>query len=57
MDELLLEQFGLFDNLMIEGGIHASGGALLTEAAADRWRDLSVFTRCVAAVARLLGRG
>jgi nucleoside 2-deoxyribosyltransferase len=46
---LLIEQFGLFDNLMIEAGIVASGGALIVgEIAPDRrWTDLSVFERCV----------
>ena len=46
---LLIEQFGLFDNLMIEAGILASGGALIVEeiAPARRWTDLAVFERCV----------
>jgi nucleoside 2-deoxyribosyltransferase len=45
-DGLQVEQFGLFDNLMIEGGIVDSGGTLIRE---DRngWHDLSVFERCV----------
>jgi nucleoside 2-deoxyribosyltransferase len=48
---MLIEQFGLFDNLMIEAGILASGGKLIVEgiAAEDRWTDLSVFERCVRA--------
>ncbi len=54
LDGLLVEQFGLFDNLMIQGGILASGGALVVEDAADRWQDLAVFERCVAAVAERL---
>jgi nucleoside 2-deoxyribosyltransferase len=57
-DGLLVEQFGLFDNLMIEGGILGSGGTLLTEDArpTQRWRDLTVFERCVKAMAqRLVG--
>ena len=49
-DGLLVEQFGLFDNLMIEGGIAGSGGVLIAENV-DRWGDLSLFERCVAAVA------
>jgi nucleoside 2-deoxyribosyltransferase len=49
-DGLLVEQFGLFDNLMIEGGIIESGGALVREDQ-DRWHDLSVFERCVQAMA------
>jgi hypothetical protein len=50
---LLVEQFGLFDNLMIEGGIAESGGALIT-GDADRWNDLSLFERCVVAAAERL---
>jgi nucleoside 2-deoxyribosyltransferase len=53
-DGLLVEQFGLFDNLMIEGGITESGGALIREDQ-DRWNDLSVFERCVQAAAVTLG--
>jgi nucleoside 2-deoxyribosyltransferase len=53
-DGLLVEQFGLFDNLMIEGGITASGGALIREDQ-DRWNDLSVFERCVQQAATALG--
>ena len=49
---LLVEQFGLFDNLMIEGALAEQGG-LLREAA-DRWRDLTVFERCVAQAAAVL---
>jgi nucleoside 2-deoxyribosyltransferase len=55
-DGLLVEQFGLFDNLMIEGCIADSSGSLVRENA-DRWRDLSVFERCVHAVAAVLGGG
>ncbi|HME22110.1 MAG TPA: nucleoside 2-deoxyribosyltransferase [Acetobacteraceae bacterium] len=48
---MLIEQFGLFDNLMIEAGILASGGVLVVEeiAAERRWTDLSAFERCVRA--------
>jgi nucleoside 2-deoxyribosyltransferase len=53
-DGLLVEQFGLFDNLMIEGGITDSGGALIREDQ-DRWNDLSVFERCVQEAAAALG--
>jgi len=49
-DGLLVEQFGLFDNLMIEGGISDSGGTLIRDDQ-DRWNDLSVFERCVQAAA------
>lgn len=52
-DGLLVEQFGLFDNLMIEGGIAGSGG-VLTAGDAGRWDDLSLFERCVQATAERL---
>jgi nucleoside 2-deoxyribosyltransferase len=52
-DGLLVEQFGLFDNLMIEGGITDSGGTLL-RGDQDRWRDLSVFERCVLTAAETI---
>jgi nucleoside 2-deoxyribosyltransferase len=54
-DGLLVEQFGLFDNLMIEAGITESGGTLICEDQ-DRWRDLSAFERCVQAAAVALAR-
>ncbi len=50
---LLVEQFGLFDNLMIEAAITESGGALVREDQ-DRWNDLSVFEQCVQAAAAAL---
>lgn len=47
-----LEDFGLGDNLMVDGAIAAAGGALdRHDAPADRWRDLTAFTRCVARLA------
>ena len=54
---MLIEQFGLFDNLMIEAGIFASDGALVVEevGAENRWTDLSVFERCVRAAAATAG--
>jgi nucleoside 2-deoxyribosyltransferase len=52
-DGLLVEQFGLFDNLMIEAGITHSGGTLVRDDQ-DRWNDLSVFERCVQAAAAAL---
>jgi nucleoside 2-deoxyribosyltransferase len=53
---MLIEQFGLIDNLMIEGGIAAAGGVLLTadQPAAGRWTDLGLFERCVMELARVL---
>jgi len=55
-DGLLIEQFGLFDNLMIETAIVDSGGSLVLEACdpTDRWRDLSAFERCVRQAAQTL---
>jgi nucleoside 2-deoxyribosyltransferase len=53
-DGLLVEQFGLFDNLMIEAAIKDSGGELLHEDQ-NRWHDLSVFERCIKAAAAALG--
>jgi nucleoside 2-deoxyribosyltransferase len=55
-DGLLVEQFGLFDNLMIEAGITESGGTLVREDQ-DRWHDLSVFERCVQAASAVLSDG
>ncbi len=52
-DGMLVEQFGLFDNLMIEGGVLDSGGSLIREDQ-DRWHDLTVFERCVQAAAQTL---
>jgi nucleoside 2-deoxyribosyltransferase len=52
-DGLLVEQFGLFDNLMIEAAITASGGSLICKDQ-DRWRNLSVFERCVQEAAAAL---
>jgi nucleoside 2-deoxyribosyltransferase len=51
---MAVEEFDLHDNLMLEGGIHASGGSFEVEEvpAERRWRDLTAFTRCVAAAAR-----
>jgi len=55
-DGLLVEQFGLFDNLMIEGGIIDSGGTLVRDDQ-DRWNDLTVFERCVGAAAAAISGG
>ncbi len=49
-DGLLVEQFGLFDNLMIEAGLAAP----LIRDEKDRWRDLTVFEQCVRAAAETL---
>ncbi len=56
-DGLAIEDFALFENLMISCGIEASGGFILADDATERWDDLSVFERCVArAAAWLLSR-
>jgi len=50
--------FELHDNLMLIGGIVASGGCLIAEtpAVAGRYTSLAAFERCVAhAAAKLLG--
>jgi len=52
-DGLLVEQFGLFDNLMIEAAVTDSGGTMVHEDQ-DRWHDLSVFERCIEAAAATL---
>jgi nucleoside 2-deoxyribosyltransferase len=50
---LALEEFGLTDNLMIDGGIRAAGGVLLRHAVpeAERWSNLEAFEACVRALA------
>lgn len=55
-DGMLIEQFGLADNLMIEAGLLGSGGVLVLPEAepADRWRDLTGFERCVCLAANAL---
>ncbi|NOG68909.1 nucleoside 2-deoxyribosyltransferase [Roseicella sp. DB1501] len=54
---MAVEEFDRHDNLMLEGGIVASGGCLVVEEVEPgrRWHDLAGFARCVAAAARLLG--
>ena len=51
-----LEDFGLADNLMVDGGIEASGGAFERQeiAGGDLWRDLTAFERCVRRLAVML---
>lgn len=52
-DGMGLEDFGLADNLMVDGGIAAAGGAFeRQETGGDRWRDLGAFARCVARLAQ-----
>jgi nucleoside 2-deoxyribosyltransferase len=51
---LEIEEFGLADNLMLEGAIAASGGAMVRLPAADPWHDLEPFEACLAEMARRL---
>jgi nucleoside 2-deoxyribosyltransferase len=56
-DGMAIEPFLLHDNLMLAGGIVASGGSIIAEAAphAERYMSLASFERCVAhAAAELL---
>jgi nucleoside 2-deoxyribosyltransferase len=57
VDGMLIEQFGLGDNLMLEAAIVGSGGVLITaDVAPDaRWTNLLVFERCVEAAASMMG--
>ncbi len=50
-----LEDFGLADNLMIDGGIEAAGGAFerIEVARERRWHDLTAFERCCVRLAAL----
>jgi nucleoside 2-deoxyribosyltransferase len=53
-EEMAVEDFGLADNLMIDGGIHEAGGLLVRREVAEsaRWSDLAAFEECVRALAR-----
>ncbi len=50
---LAIEDFGLADNLMLDGGVIEAGFAVEREdvPAASRWHDLTAFTRCVRSLA------
>ena len=52
-DGMEVEDFGLTDNLMLDGGIAAAGGVLVVNPVEDaaRWHDLQGFARCVAYLA------
>lgn len=53
---LEVEDFGLAENLMVEGAITASGGVMLRAEAPLAWNDLSLFERCLMALRhRMLG--
>lgn len=53
---MAVEEFDLPENLMLPGAVDAAGGCWEVQAvpAADRWRDLAAFRRCVARAAALL---
>ena len=55
-DGMAIEAFGLHDNLMLAGGVIASGGCIVAEDAvyAERYTSLAAFERCVARAAAAL---
>jgi nucleoside 2-deoxyribosyltransferase len=55
-DGMAIEPFALHDNLMLAGGIVASGGCIIAEATAhaERYTSLTAFERCVARAAAAL---
>ena len=57
-DGMAIEPFALHDNLMLAGGIIASGGCVFVEAAPDteRYTSLAAFERCAARAAVALLR-
>jgi nucleoside 2-deoxyribosyltransferase len=59
LDGMAIEPFGLHDNLMLIGGVIASGGCIVTEVAphAERYTALTAFERCVIQAAAICPRG
>jgi nucleoside 2-deoxyribosyltransferase len=57
-DGMAIEPFGLHDNLMLAGGIVASGGCIVAEVVphCERYTSLAAFERCVAQAAPELCR-
>lgn len=57
-DGMAIEHFTLHDNLMLAGGVIASGGCIVAEAAphAERYTSLAAFEHCVAHAAAELRR-
>ncbi len=51
---LLIEDFGLHDNLMVDGGVRAGGGRIAAREmpVADRWRDLAAFEEALRTLLR-----
>ena len=54
-DGMVIEPFELHDNLMLAGGVLASGGCLITETTppTERYTSLAAFERCVARCGRI----
>ncbi len=48
---LEVEEFGLAENLMVEGAIAAGGGLMLRAETRLAWTDLSLFEACIAHIA------
>lgn len=57
-DGLAIEDFGLRDNLMLDGALHAAGGVFVAPRGGQRLAraDLSGFEACLRAAAKRLGR-
>lgn len=55
---MVIENFGLADNLMLEGGLHGSGSELIVSPAPPdrRFTDLSGFERCLQQAAAQLSK-
>lgn len=56
-DGLLIENFGMVENLMIDGAVEAAGGCIVVPDSADPqpdFRDLTAFETCVKAAAAVL---
>jgi nucleoside 2-deoxyribosyltransferase len=55
-DSMAIEPFELHDNLMLAGGIVASGGIIIAETTvhAERYTSLAAFERCVACAVEVL---
>ncbi|WP_376089015.1 nucleoside 2-deoxyribosyltransferase [Roseomonas sp. CCTCC AB2023176] len=56
---LSLESFGLTDNLMLDGGVRASGGIVAVRDVPDaaRWTDLAAFEEAVRAIVAACAHG
>lgn len=56
---MAIEEHGLADNLMIEGGIRAAGGLLVRHAVPEAalWSDLRGFEACLKALAAMRANG